>query len=47
MIKAQTSQLSITMFQNMSETYQLPDFLEPTLTTQVSHFIFTPYFQAI
>ena len=28
MIKAQTSQLSITMFQNMSEAYQLPDFLE-------------------
>jgi len=28
MIKAQTSQLSITMFQNMSEAYQSPDFLE-------------------
>ena len=28
MVKAQTSQLSITMFQNMSEAYQLPGFLE-------------------
>ena len=28
MLKAQTSQLSITMFQNMSEAYQLPEFLE-------------------
>ena len=28
MIKAQNSQLSITMFWNMCEAYQLPDFLE-------------------
>jgi len=28
MIKAQTSQVSITIFKNMSEAYQLPDFLE-------------------
>ena len=28
MIKAQSSQLSITMFWNMSEAYQLPHFLE-------------------